>query len=289
MKIAVVGLGLIGGSIAKDIRETGFANDIIGVDANKEHLKEALRIGIANTSDCIEEAVKKADLTILAIPVDQIIRILPGILDIVNDNATVIDLGSTKKEICNTVERHPKRGNYVPSHPMSGTENSGPSAAVTGLFKGKMAIICDRNKSNPSCISLVEKMYRTIGMHLIYMSAEEHDYNTAFVSHLPHAVSFALANAVLAKQNKDIIFDLASGGFNSTARLAKSVPSMWGPIFQQNREYIVEALEVYIKYTKKLTKALKKKADNKVLELMYHANKIRDVLDRQIQYKEKEQ
>lgn len=279
MKITVIGLGLIGGSIAKDLRKAEFASEIIGVDSNPEHLKRALELGIADRGASLEEGVQMADLVVVAIPVDKIEKLLPTILDNIDPAVSVTDVGSTKQLICRAVENHPRRGNFVPAHPMSGTENSGPDAAIEGLFENKICIICDQEKSRPQHIALVEKLYHSIGMDIAYMSSDEQDHTTAHVSHLPHITAFALANAVLAVNDRNIIFDLASGGFQSTARLAKSSPAMWGPIFKQNQQYVVESLNVYIKHLEEFKQSLLKEDESKMYELMGNANRIREILN----------
>ena len=278
MNVTVVGLGLIGGSIAKDLRKNGFATTITGVDANTAHAEKAKSLKLADEILPLEEAVKKADMVIVAIPVDKIKLVLPRVLDLVSDRTTVADMGSTKKEILDAVENHPKRRNYVAAHPMSGTEYSGPEAALEGLFTNKITIICDHEKSGPQHLALVEKMFQTLGMNIAYMSADEQDHSTAFISHLPHAAAYALANAVQDKEDRSIIFDLASGGFRSTVRLAKSTPSMWGPIFQQNKSYVIESLEVYIKHLIEFKESIQHN-EKRMYELMNNAVKIRSILD----------
>jgi len=279
MKLAVIGLGLIGGSMAKDLRRTKFATEIIGVDNNPENARIALEVGIADRIESLDKAVKEADIVIVAIPVDMIVQLLPYILDHISSSTTVIDVGSTKREIAAVVKDHPLRGNFIPSHPMSGTENSGPTAAIEHLFDGKICIICDQEKCRPQHLALAEKMYQSIGMPTAYMTSDEQDHTTAFISHLPHATSFALANAVLAIEDRKIIFDLASGGFQSTVRLAKSSPEMWSPIFWQNRDYIYEALEVYIHHLEELKESLKNDDYKRLSELIVNANNIRGVLE----------
>ena len=279
MKLAVIGLGLIGGSMAKDLRRTGFATEIIGVDNDAENARIALEVGIADRIAPLEAAVKEADIVIVAIPVDKIVLLLPYILDQISASTTVIDVGSTKREITAAVKDHPLRSNFVPSHPMSGTENSGPSAAIEHLFNGKICIICDHAKCRPQHLAMAEKMYQSLGMPIAYMTSDEQDQTTAFISHLPHATSFALANAVLAIEDRNIIFDLASGGFQSTVRLAKSSPQMWSPIFWQNRDYIHEALEVYIRHLEAFKESLKNNDHAQLTDLIINANKIRGVLD----------
>ncbi len=277
MKLTVIGLGLIGGSMALDLRKAGIANEIIGVDANSGHATDAQKLGIVDRIATLDEAVPQSDLIIIAIPVDKILNSLIRVLDLVSDTTTVIDVGSTKKAITEAVENHPKRKNYVPAHPMSGTENSGPSAALEGLFEGKINIICDQEKSGPLHLAFAEKVFQSLGMNIAYMTADEQDHSTAFISHLPHAAAFALANAVLDKEDREIIFDLASGGFNSTVRLAKSSPEMWGPIFQQNRKYVVDSLDVYIKHLQAFKKSIESNPEE-MMDLMKNANRIRGVL-----------
>jgi prephenate dehydrogenase len=279
MKLAVIGLGLIGGSMAKDLRRTKFATEIIGVDNNPENARVALEVGLVDRIESLETAVEEADIVIVAIPVDKIVQLLPSVLDHISASTTVIDVGSTKREIAEVVKDHRLRGNFVPSHPMSGTENSGPFAAIEHLFEHKICIICDHEKTRPQHLALAEKMFQSLGMPIAYMSSDEQDHTTAFISHLPHATSFALANAVLAIEDRNIIFDLASGGFQSTVRLAKSSPAMWSPIFWQNRDYIYEALEVYIHHLEAFKESLKNNDHDRLTELILNANKIRGVLE----------
>lgn len=280
MNLAVIGLGLIGGSMARDLRKAGFATEIVGVDVNADNAQQALELGIVDRIETLEAAVSNADMVVIAIPVDKVLDSLTRVLDLVSNQTTVIDVGSTKKLICEAVDNHPRRRNYVPAHPMSGTENSGPAAALEGLFEGKINIICDQEKCGPQHLAFAEKMFQTLGMDIAYMTADEQDHSTAFISHLPHAAAFALANAVLDKEDREIIFDLASGGFNSTVRLAKSSPEMWGPIFQQNKEYVVESLDVYIKHLKVFRKSIESEPEQ-MMALMKNANRIRGILEGQ--------
>ena len=279
MKTTIIGLGLIGGSLARDLRKSKFVTELIGIDANETHAKQALEIGLVDRIEPLEEGVKNTDMVIIAIPVDKELEVLPKVLDTINSGTTVIDMGSTKRVIINQVKNHKHRKNFVPAHPMSGTENSGPTAALEDLFREKIAILCDPSDSGPQHLALAEKMFQSLGMDLAYMSADEQDHSTAFVSHLPHAAAFALANAVQSKEDRNIIFDLASGGFRSTVRLAKSSVSMWHPIFQQNRNYVVESLDVYIKHLIDFRDRLKNEEDDKLKELILNANKIRGILE----------
>jgi len=278
MKTTIIGLGLIGGSMAKDLRKSKFATELIGIDINETHAKKAVEIGLVDRIESLEDGIKNTDIVIIAIPVDKELHILSKILDGISENTTVIDLGSTKKAIVDSVANHPKRRNFVPAHPMSGTEDSGPTAAIEDLFKGKISILCDQQDSGPQHVALVEKMFQTLGMDIAYMTADEQDHSTAFVSHLPHAAAYALANAVQSKEDRNIIFDLASGGFRSTVRLAKSSGTMWHPIFQQNRKYVVESLDVYIKHLQEFRDCLNNNEDDKLRNLISNANKIRGIL-----------
>ena len=279
MKTTIIGLGLIGGSLAKDLRRTGFSTELTGVDVNEKHAKQAVELGLVDKTDTLENAVKETDIIIIAIPVDKELLLLPRVLDLIGSGTTVTDMGSTKREIVEAVRNHKRRKNFVASHPMSGTENSGPTAALENLFKGKIAILCDQEDSGPQHVALIEKMLQNLGMDIAYMTADEQDHSTAFVSHLPHAAAYALANAVQAKEDRKIIFDLASGGFRSTVRLAKSASTMWHPIFQQNRDYMVESLDVYIKHLKEFRDSIKNKDDKHLQHLIVNANKIRGILD----------
>jgi prephenate dehydrogenase len=279
MRTTIIGLGLIGGSIAKDLRKTGFATELIGIDVSEKHANQALEIGLVDRIETLENGVNDTDIVIIAIPVDKELQILPRVLDFIGSGTTVTDMGSTKKVIVESIRNHKRRKNFVPAHPMSGTENSGPTAALENLFRGKITILCDQEDSGPQHIALIEKMFQSLGMDIAYMTSDEQDHSTAFVSHLPHAAAYALANAVQAKEDRNIIFDLASGGFRSTVRLAKSSSTMWHPIFQQNRHYVVESLDVYIKHLKKFRDCLKDEDDEKLHKLILNANNIRGILD----------
>jgi prephenate dehydrogenase len=248
MKITIIGLGLIGGSLAKDLRKSKFATEISGIENNEGNARQALELGLVDRIETFEAGIQNTDVVIIAIPVDKELELLPEVLDKIRSSTTVIDMGSTKRMIADLVRNHPRRKNFVAAHPMSGTENSGPSAPIEHLFRGKITILCDQEDSGPQHLALAEKMFQNLGMDIAYMTSDEQDHSTAFVSHLPHAAAFALANAVQAIQDRKIIFDLASGGFRSTVRLAKSSGTMWHHIFEQNRAYVVESLDVYIKH-----------------------------------------
>lgn len=279
MKTAIVGLGLIGGSLALDLKENGFASEVLGVDFNELHNQQAMALGLVSRICSIDEACREADLIILAIPVNSIFKILPEILDKIKPQTTVTDVGSTKAQIIHSVKDHLKRKQYVSSHPMAGTEFSGPNAAIRKLFNGKAAVICNQKDSDPQAIKLIEKMYHSLEMRIVYMDSNEHDLHAAYVSHLSHISSFVLANTVLEKEkDTDAIFNLASGGFESTVRLAKSSPEMWAPIFEHNENYIAEALGQYIDRLKLFHDSIVSKNFNKTKAYMQNANEIVRVL-----------
>lgn len=280
MKITIIGTGLIGGSIALKLRNKGFSEHITGSDKNEKHLEEALRLGIIDEKSDFENGIKNADLIIISIPVDASRKILPSVLDLINEKQTVMDVGSTKSGIVNSVKNHPKRNRFVAFHPMWGTENSGPESAKTDSFSGKAAVICDKENSAEDALELVEKITEILEMHPIYMNSGDHDIHTAYISHISHITSYALANTVLEKEREeDTIFQLASSGFSSTVRLAKSHPEMWVPIFKQNKENVLDVLNEHISQLRKFKSALEKENYEYLEELIRNANKIRGILE----------
>jgi prephenate dehydrogenase len=277
-KIAIVGMGLIGGSLALQLNEKGLAAGITGVEANATHAQKALQLQLVDEIKELAEAVKSADVVILAIPVDKMIGVLPVILDLV-EQQIVLDVGSTKELLIETVKDHPNRSRYVATHPMWGTEYSGPEAALKGAFENKAVVICNASESDPDAVEWVRSMYQKIGMHLLEMNAADHDLHTAYVSHISHITSFALANTVLEKEREeDAIFELASGGFESTVRLAKSNPDMWVPIFMQNKENVLDVLNEHISQLRKFKACLEKENYEYLQELIENANKISRII-----------
>lgn len=280
MKVSIVGLGLIGGSIALGLRKCSFASELIGVDLNANHAEEALRLNLVDRVEPMSSALQ-SDLVILAIPTDAIQAQLSGILDQISEKTVVVDLGSTKEGICSSVATHIKRGRYVAAHPIAGTENSGPNAAFAELYLNKTCIICDEEKSDKEALALVKKMFSSLWMNLVFMSAKEHDTHIAYVSHLSHVTSFALGSAVLEiEKDEKNIFNMAGSGFASTVRLAKSSPEMWAPIFMQNKENVLEAIEAYEAHLAQF-KTLLKSGDQEALNAyMARVNVIRKVLEK---------
>jgi prephenate dehydrogenase len=278
MIVTIIGIGLIGGSMALSLREKGFADKLIGVDANPEHASRALEIGLVDEIMELETAVRSSDLVVLSIPVNATENLLPKILDLV-DQQVVIDVGSTKSGILSCIANHPKRSRFVGTHPMWGTEYSGPDAAVKNAFHDKAVVITNKEQSDDDAVELVEKIYRSLGMHLLYMDSVAHDVHVAYVSHISHITSFALANTVLEKEREEnTIFELASGGFESTVRLAKSNPAMWVPIFMQNRDNVLDVMNEHISQLRKFKSCLERENYDYLLELIENANKIKRIL-----------
>lgn len=281
MKVCIIGLGLIGGSLAIDLKRRGFASTIIGVDNNKHHQNIALHSGLVDKIDTLENAIKKSDLIILSTPVNTNRDMLPIILTMIEGTTKVVtDMGSTKAGIAAGVIQHPNRGRYVASHPMAGTEFSGPMAAIGKLFDYKHVIICDKELSDEDALRTVVGMYNILNMRISYMKSVDHDVHVAYVSHISHITSFSLALSVLDKEkDEENILKLAAGGFESTVRLAKSNSETWAPIFIQNSEYIIEVLDNYMEKMNLFKKYIIEKNQEGLTELMNEANKIRKILN----------
>ncbi|MBT8294929.1 MAG: prephenate dehydrogenase [Gramella sp.] len=278
MKVYIVGVGLIGGSFALDLRSVIKNVEIFGIDENSIHLQEALELGLIDYKATFED-LDKADLVYLAIPVDASLKVLPGILDLVNDECVVTDAGSTKENLCKRVADHPKRRNFLAGHPISGTEFSGPAAAIPGLFSNKTNIICEIEKTAFKLQERALEIFQAIGMRIRYMDPKSHDRHIAYVSHLSHISSFMLGKTVLEKErNERDIFDLAGSGFESTVRLAKSSPAMWAPIFNQNKANVLETLDEYISNLEHFRKLMEEDDFEAVFHEMEKTNHIRKVL-----------
>lgn len=278
MNITIIGVGLIGGSIGLRLKETKFAEKIIGVEKNEANAKKALQLGLVDEIKPLEEAIAASRMIILTVPVDAIISMLPNILDLVTDQV-VIDMGSTKSTILKRITDHPNRGRYIAAHPMAGTEYSGPEAAVPNLYKDKMMVYVEAFKTDEDAFELADTLTEQLEMKTSFMNADEHDMHTAYVSHISHLTSFALALTVLEKEkSQGRIFELAGSGFESTVRLAKSSPDMWIPIFRQNRENILEVLEEHIKQLQKLYTKLGKEDYDGLYKLIKKSNKIKRII-----------
>jgi prephenate dehydrogenase len=278
-KVTIVGVGLISGSFSLALKDRKLVKKVIGVSRTAASAQKALELGTIDEILPLEEAVKQSDLIYVAIPVDATLPVMKTILDLVTDRQIVADAGSTKQALCEAVADHPMRRRLVATHPMWGTEYSGPEAAMHDAFRGRSCVICEKEGSAPDAVEAMETIYRLLGMNLVYMDAQSHDVHAAYVSHISHITSFALANTVLEKEKEEnAIFELAGGGFESTVRLAKSSPAMWAPIFMQNRENVLDVLNEHISQLRKFKSCLEKENYEYLKELMENANKIRRIL-----------
>jgi len=278
MKIYVIGTGLIGGSIALGAKDFYEEAKIYGIDSNENHLKEAMALGVIDEVAVFEDLVN-ADFVILSVPVDVSLEFLPKVLDVIPESAIVFDVGSTKNPICEAVANHPRRRNFMAAHPIAGTEFSGPSAAIKGLFQDKTNIICEVEKTTFKLQEKALDLFKSMGMRIRYMDPKSHDKHIAYVSHLSHISSFMLGKTVINKEkDEQDIFDMAGSGFESTVRLAKSSPAMWTPIFKQNKKQVVKTLEEYISNLSKFKELLEKDDYEAIYNEMQGVNKIKEIL-----------
>lgn len=282
MNVTLIGVGLISGSFVLGLKKTYEGSlHVCGVDKNEQALQKAKALGIIHDTKPMKEAIAEADVIAIGIPVDTLEQLLPEVLDACQEDALVIDFGSTKKAICDVVANHPKRANFVAAHPIAGTEYSGPEAAFASLFEQKVMIVCEEEKSGQKQMELFQELCQMLEMRLTLMNPAEHDLHLAFVSHLSHVTSFALSQAVMEKERSEQrIFDMAGSGFASTVRLAKSSPEMWSPIFLQNREHLLEGLSTYIDQLEQFKKLLEEKDADGMKAYMKEANRIRGIVDR---------
>lgn len=290
MTTTIIGTGLLGGSFALSLKEHQLTDHVIGVELNPSAAAKAVELGIIDELDELQSAVERSELIVIAIPVDRIPKMALTLLDMVSahsggtlpTNKTIIDLGSIKGELCEKIEHHPARSLFVPTHPMWGTEHSGPEAASTNrgkAFKGRSVVICQKEYSRPLSVELIEKIYTAFGMPILYMDPEEHDVHAAYVSHISHITSFALALTVLEKEREDsAIFSMAGGGFESTVRLAKSSVDMWLPIFMKNKYNVLDVLRENIHQLKVFQKLLERDDKQALHDLIEKANTIKRIL-----------
>ena len=279
MKATVIGLGLIGGSFALSLKEKGLCDVVTGIEHSPSNAQKALELGLVERIVTIDEAIAESDLIVLATPVDTIPIMATKILNRISERQIVMDMGSTKQELCEVTMLHPRRGRLVATHPMWGTENSGPEAAERNAFSGRTVVICEKEQTDSDALQLVEHIYQSLGMPIRYMSAEEQDTHCAYVSHISHITSFALALTVLEKEREEEhIFDLAAGGFESTVRLAKSLPQTWAPIFLGNKYNVLDVLREHIHQLQILRRMIERDDREGLIEAMKRANKIREIL-----------
>ncbi|WP_185866839.1 prephenate dehydrogenase [Blattabacterium cuenoti] len=277
MNIGIIGLGLIGGSISLGLRKSNFGDKYLGIDSNQENALNAVKLGIVDEIIPLQDLLLQSSVIILSIPVDGIERILPIILNKIRNDTVILDTGSTKYDICNRVSFHPKRSRFVATHPIAGIESSGPISAHSDLFYNKNCIFCDSELSAPDAISMAERIYSTMKMRRIYLTSKEHDFYISYGSHLPHVISFSLANTVLKKFEKkeDIFKNMMGSGLDSTTRLARSNPETWFPIFISNRKNLIQAIDAYINHLEIFRNYLKNKEFHKIDQYIKKANDIK--------------
>lgn len=277
MNIGIIGLGLIGCSISLGLRKYNFGDKYLGIDSNQENALHAVKLGIVDEIIPFQDILLQSSVIILSIPVDGIEKILPIILNKISNDTVILDTGSTKYDICNRVFSHPKRSRFVATHPIAGIENSGPISANSDLFYKKNCIFCDSELSAPDAISMAEKIYSTMKMRRIYLTSKEHDFYISYGSHLPHVISFSLANTVLKKFEKkeDIFNNMMGSGLYSTTRLARSKPETWLPIFISNRKNLIQAIDAYMNHLEKFRDYLRNKEFHKIDQYIKKANDIK--------------
>ncbi len=277
--VGVIGLGLIGGSMAIDLKRRGFASRVIGVEQDSIAAEAAKTIGLVDDVVSYEDCIEQADIIVVAVPVGTAVKMVPEILNKIGPDTIVIDVCSTKSQICHATQYHPRRGQFVSTHPMAGTEYSGPWAAQPGLFDGRACIFANTEESSPKAVKRIEELYGVLNMRPTYMNADQHDVHTAYVSHISHVTSFALALTVLDKEKDEKhIFDLASGGFSSTVRLAKSSADMWVPILTQNHDNVLHVMDTYIEKMLQFRDAVFNYDQERIRELIVEANRIKKIL-----------
>ena len=275
----IVGVGLIGGSFALSLRRCGYTGAVCGVEASEENSRRAVELGLVDAIVGLEEGIKGAELVVLTTPVDTLPELAVKVLDMVVEGQVVIDAGSTKEALCEAIESHPRRGRFVATHPMWGTEYSGPDAAQREAFTGRNVVICEGERSDEDALALVEEIYTEFGMPIVRMGAEEHDLHTAYVSHISHITSFALALTVLEKEREDQhIFDLAGGGFESTVRLAKSSARTWVPILMGNKYNVLDVLREHIHQLQVLRKQIERDDIDGLVDSIHKANSIQRII-----------
>lgn len=281
MNVCVIGLGLIGGSFALAVKKHSLAERVYGVDASPRNAAKALELGLVDEVIEFDKALEVADLIAIATPVDTIPQLAIKLLNRVGDKQVVVDMGSTKEELCELISQHPHRSRFVAAHPMWGTEHSGPEAAVEGAFAGCNTVICEAEYSDNDAVAKIEDIFKAIGSKIMYMSAAKHDTHAAYVSHISHITSFILATTVLEKEREsETILNLAGGGFESTVRLAKSSAEMWIPILMQNKYNVLDVLREYIHQLEIFRKALEKDNRDEIRQTIERANTIRKILDK---------
>lgn len=276
MNIGVVGLGLMGGSLAKAVKRYGIAKKVLGYINSEKNKKDVLELKLVDEIVDLKTLKEESDIIILAIPVDAIIKMFPSFLDI-DEKTTIIDMGSTKEYIVKNIPEQ-IRENFVPAHPMTGTEKSGPKAAIDDLYEGKTVVLCNLEKNGNMHVNKAFRIFQGIGMRIVVMDSDEHDIHACFMSHLPHAISFSLANTVMGHEDPKSIIALAAGGFKDMSRIAKSSPRMWTDIFKQNRKNLLTSIDLFEEHMKKVRKMVEEEKYEELEEWMAKANTLHEIL-----------
>jgi len=276
LNIGIIGLGLMGGSLAKAVKRYGISKKVYGFTNSEKNKKEIEELGLVDELVDLETLKKVSDVIILSIPVDAIISMFPNFLDI-GEKTTIIDMGSTKEYIVKNIP--PKiRKNFIAAHPMTGTEKNGPKAAIDNLYEGKTVVLCDLEDNANMHVNKAFKIFQEIGMRIVVMNSHEHDVNACYISHLPHLISFSLANTVMSHQNPKEIIALAAGGFKDMSRIAKSSPRMWGDIFKQNRENMLESIKSFEDQMNEAKKMIEEERYEDLENWMKKANSLHEIL-----------
>ena len=276
MNIGIIGLGLMGGSLAKAVKRYGISKKVYGFTNSEKNKKEIEELGLVDELVDLETLKKVSDVIILSIPVDAIISMFPNFLDI-NEKTTIIDMGSTKEYIVKNIPTKIRK-NFIAAHPMTGTEKNGPKAAIDNLYEGKTVVLCDLEDNENMHVNKAFKIFQEIGMRIVVMNSHEHDVNACYISHLPHLISFGLANTVMSHQNPKEIIALAAGGFKDMSRIAKSSPRMWGDIFKQNRENMLESIKSFEDQMNEAKKMIEDERYEELENWMKKANSLHEIL-----------
>ena len=276
MNIGIIGLGLMGGSLAKAVKRYGISKKVYGFTNSEKNKKEIEELGLVDELVDLETLKKVSDVIILSIPVDAIISMFPNFLDI-NEKTTIIDMGSTKEYIVKNIPSKIRK-NFVAAHPMTGTEKNGPKAAIDNLYEGKTVVLCDLEDNENMHVNKAFKIFQEIGMRIVVMNSHEHDVNACYISHLPHLISFGLANTVMSHQNPKEIIALAAGGFKDMSRIAKSSPRMWGDIFKQNRQNMLESIKSFEDQMNEAKKMIEEERYEDLENWMKKANSLHEIL-----------
>lgn len=276
MNIGIIGLGLMGGSFAKAVKKYGIAKNVFGYARSEKSKKEILELNLVDELLDIKTLKEKSDLIVLAIPVDNIIAVLPDLLD-VSEDTTIMDLGSTKEFIVKNIPSE-IRENFVAAHPMCGSEKFGPKAAMDNLYEGKTVVLCDLEDNTQLHKYRAIRVFQEIGMRLVFMNSKDHDVHACYMSHLPHAISYSLANTVMGHEDPKSIIALAAGGFKDMSRIAKSSPDMWTDIFRQNKDNLLDSIDLFEEHMKKVREMVEEENYDELKQWMEKANTLHEIL-----------